>query len=459
MLNNLGNSHLRRFEHTGDLQDIDHAISLHRSAVESTPSGHTDLPSQLNNLGVSYACRFQCTGNLHDIDDAISHQQSAVESTPFGHADLPSWINSLGLSYGYHFKSTGTLQDIDHSIFHHQHAVESTPPGHATLPSWFTNLGNSYAHRFQSSHYFPDIQRSIVSYRQGAEANGAPSTRLYAARHAARLSSVHDISQCLTDFALAISLLSEVAGLEQTIHRRHVNLHGRSDFVRSAVATALRLNGMDLALEWLHQGRCLAWNQFNQLRISIDNLHLRSSSLADRFLKVARALEFHGARPLSTLSPYSTFMEDIRVQDATRNHTILAGEYKQLLKEIRCLPDFHDFLKPCSATNLLSLLPSSGPVVIFNVDETRCDALALIYGIREPLHITLENFSLVQAEQLQKALQSNLLEQRDAGDGERAGHRARTNITLMEFVLKELWYKVIHPVLEALGYSVSSVEH
>ena len=75
------------------------------------------------------------------------------------------------------------------------------------------------------------------------------------------------------------------------------------------------------------------------------------------------------------------------------------------------------------------------------------------------MHITLENFGLVQAEQLQKALQSNLLEQRDAGDGERAGHRARTKITLMEFVLKELWYKVVHPVLEALGYSVSSVDH
>ena len=114
-----------------------------------------------------------------------------------------------------------------------------------------------------------------------------------------------------------------------------------------------------------------------------------------------------------------------------------------------------------STTFLSRVAPptSSGPVVIFNVDETRCDALALIYGIREPLHITLENFSLVQAEQLQKALQSNLLEQRDAGDGERAGHRARTNITLMEFVLKELWYKVIHPVLKALGYSVSSVDH
>jgi hypothetical protein len=37
---------------------------------------------------------------------------------------------------------------------------------------------------------------------------------------------------------------------------------------------------------------------------------------------------------------------------------------------------------------------------------TRCDALALISGIEEPLHIPLENFNLVRKQmQLQKMLQ------------------------------------------------------
>ncbi|KAF8962051.1 CHAT domain-containing protein [Flammula alnicola] len=401
----LPSSYARRFERTGDLQDIDRAISHHQSAVESTPSGHADLPS-----------RFECTGDLQDIDRAISHNQSAVKSTPSGHADLPICFNNLGNSYLRRFERTGDLEDIDRAIYHYQSAVQTTPSGHARLPSRFINLGNSYLRRFEHTHYFPDVQNSIASYRQGAEANGAPSTR-------------HDDSHALIDFALAISLLSEVAGLEQTIHRRHANLHGHSDLVASAVA--------DLALEWLEHGRCLVWNQLNQLRTPIDNLCMKNPSLADRFIKVASTLESYGTRSATSIpSSHATLTEEIRLQDDARNHTLHATEYRQLLKEIRDLPDFHDFLQPPKATDLLSSLPSDGPVIIFNIHDTRS-------GLEEPLHIPLEDFSLVQAERLQKTLQCDLLKQREVEDGDRTVRR-----------YSQLRSKVVQPILEALGYSV-----
>ncbi|KAF8962059.1 CHAT domain-containing protein [Flammula alnicola] len=455
--NNLGTSYLCRFECTGDLQDIDHAISHQQSAIESIPSGHPNLPTCFSNLGNSYMRRFERTGNLQDIDRAISHHLSAVESTPSGHADLPARFNNLGNSYTCRFERTGDLQDIDRAISHRQSAVESTPSGHTELPIFFMNLGHSYHLRSRCTHYFPDVQNSIASYRRGAEANGTPSTRLQSAKHAAMLSSVHDHSHCLTDFALAISLLSEVAGLEQTIHRRHANLHGHSHLVGSAVATALHCDKADLALEWLEQGRCLVWNQLNQLRTPIDNLRIRSPSLADRFIKVASALESYGTRPASSIpSSHATLAEEIRLQDDTRKHTLHATEYRQLLKEIRDLPDFHDFLQPPQATNLLSSLPSDGPVILFNVHETRCDALAVIAGIEEPLHIPLVNFSLVQAERLQKTLQCDLLNQRDVEDGDRAVRRYFRDPPSMSFVLQELWCNVVQPILEALGYSYHS---
>ncbi|KAF8810864.1 hypothetical protein BYT27DRAFT_7253320 [Phlegmacium glaucopus] len=496
---NLGNSYLDRFERTGDLQDIEHALSHHQNAVESTPSGHADLPNRFNSLGISYLCRFECTGDLQDIEHALSHHQNAVESTPSGHADLPSWFNSLGNSYLRRFERTGDLQDIEHALSHHQNAVEFAPSGHADLPNWFNNLGNSYAccfestgdlqdidqaishhknaveitpfghaflpaHsknlgksyycRFQRTNYLPDVLNSVASYRRAAEANGTPSTRLRSAMLAATLSSVYDESHCLIDFARAISLLSEVAGLEQTIHRRHTNLHDYSDLVASAVATALHFNKADLALEWLEQGRCLVWNQLNQLRTPIDNLSMKNPSLANRFIQVASALESYGTRSaLSAPSSHATLAEDIRLQDATRNHTLRATEYRQLLKEIRDLPDFHDFLQPPKASDFLSSLPSDGPVIIFNIHNTRCDALALIAGIEEPLYIPLEKFSIEQAEQLQKTLQFGLLKQREVEDHDRMALRVRLDPSSMLLVLNELWCKVVQPILKALGYS------
>ena len=148
------------------------------------------------------------------------------------------------------------------------------------------------------------------------------------------------------------------------------------------------------------------------------------------------------------------------MQEHTRNHTILAAEYKQLLQEIRSLPDFDDFLQSPNITDILSSVPSDGPVIIFNVHKDRCDALALISGINKPLHITLDNFSLVEAMELQSSLQSNLLKQREVQDSDRAGRPCSfSHMPFMPFILKELWVKIVHPVLKALGYSVRSINY
>ena len=182
---------------------------------------------------------------------------------------------------------------------------------------------------------------------------------------------------------------------------------------------------------------------------------MKHSSLANRFIEVVNALESHGTRSiLSIPSSRGTLAEDIRLQDDTLNHTFLAAEYRQLLQEIRNLPDFNDFLQPPKVINLLSSLPNDGPVVIFNIHKTQCDALALIAGIEEPLHIPLDNFSLAKAEELQRSLQVDLLKQRETESQDRMPQRVQLCPSSMSFVLEELWYKVVQPILKALGYSV-----
>ena len=245
MLNSLGSSYLYRFERTGDLQDIDHSISHHQNALKSTPPGHVLLPVLFNNLGNSYSHHFKHTGDLKDIDHAISHHQSAVESTPPGHADLPAWFNNLGNSYLYRFKHNNDIQA--HEEFRHLFTAK-----HSDFPDWFRN-GEILSTEDMN---ICDVQKAIASYRQAAQANGVPSVRMAAARQTVRHSSVFDDSHCLADFSLAVTLLTEVAGIEQTIHRRHANLDNSYDLVKFAVATALRFDKPDLALEWLEQGHC-----------------------------------------------------------------------------------------------------------------------------------------------------------------------------------------------------------
>jgi hypothetical protein len=98
-LSEAGNYFLRRFWRSGDLMDIDKAISHHEHAVHLTPDGHADMPGRLNNLGNSFARRFQRSGDLMDIDKAISHHEHAVHLTPDDHADKPAHLNNLGNSF------------------------------------------------------------------------------------------------------------------------------------------------------------------------------------------------------------------------------------------------------------------------------------------------------------------------------------------------------------------------
>lgn len=454
ILSNLGQSYMYQFQHTGNLQDRENGIFHLQKAVNSAPSGYSSLPTLLSWLGSAYGSQFNHTGNLQDIENSIFYHQKAICSYPSGHASLLDCYNALGNSYFYKFQYTKHLQDIENAIFYHQNAVNSSS-GNSTVP--LHNLGKSYHDYFKFTKFSPNIQDSINSYRQAAMANGNPSICLESAKNAVALSVIYNQPHCLNDYAMIIDLRSKVAGLEQTIQQHYTNLYGHSTIVVAAVFAALCYSKVDIALEWLENGRCLVWSQLNQLRAPINSLCITNPSLADQFIQAANALEFYGTRSVLYLPPsMEKLSADISLQNDNLNHTLYAAKYKKLLEEIQRLPTFQDFLKPLKSTTLLRGLPKDGPIIIFNIHKVHCDALALISGAEEPLHIPLENFSLADAEKLQQVLLTDILKQRKAKDEERLSSHRKASSTLpqMSFVLSELWTKLVQPIFEALGYVV-----
>ncbi|KAF8191314.1 CHAT domain-containing protein [Pholiota molesta] len=457
-LNNLGNSFQRRFERNGDLADIASAISVTQRAVELTPEGHADMPSRLNNLGNAFQVRFERNGDLADIASAISTQQRAVELTPEGHADMPTLLNNLGLSFQSRFEHNGVLADIASAISTQQRAVELTPEGHADMPIWLNNLGNSTDRRFRTTHIIQHMYQAISYFSQSAtQVIGDPSVRLSAARKWALLSrQAADRPQSLRAFSVAIHLLPQVAGFEHTISKRHQTLVKVSDITASATAAAIDDNQLEMAVSWLEQGRCLVWNQLAHLRTPIDDLHAYYPSLAARFLCVARALELSGSRQEQhTIFSKENAAQMIFLQEKANTHTRLAKEWDKLLQEIRSIRKFEDFLLPPQLSKLLSRLPLDGPIIIFNIDESRCDALALKSGHDSPIHIPLDSFSLGNAIQLRDEIHKNLSDHRlcQRQEVDRDGDRLHAGgDTSMHKVLHDLWEYVAKPILDALGY-------
>jgi hypothetical protein len=88
---------LCRFQHSGNLVDIDKAISAHNQAVHLTPDGHAEKPGFLNNLANSFGCCFEHSRDLVDIDKAISTHNQTVHLTPDSHSDWPADMPAMSM--------------------------------------------------------------------------------------------------------------------------------------------------------------------------------------------------------------------------------------------------------------------------------------------------------------------------------------------------------------------------
>jgi len=220
----------------------------------------------------------------------------------------------------------------------------------------------------------------------------------------------------------------------------------------SASTAAIDAGENETALEWLEQGRCLVWNQIQQLCTPvISMLIIHPSPIAS-----GMSQEASGSRQTEpVLFAKKTMRQMITAQAENKRHAELAKEWNQLLNEIRALPDFSDFLRPPAASTLLEGLPCDGPVVIFNIHKVRCDALALISGADEPLHIPLPTFSHKQAVELRDRLRGYLKKQSvRVRETERAGRpfeqpKKGTHESTIHMVLREIWEHVVKPVLDA----------
>ncbi|KAF8444142.1 CHAT domain-containing protein [Boletus edulis BED1] len=138
-------------------------------------------------------------------------------------------------------------------------------------------------------------------------------------------------------------------------------------------------------------------------------------------------------------------------QDADR-HRKLAIERDKLLQEIRRLPDFERFLLPKDFAQLRASA-HSGPVVMLNAADTRCDALILLADVDHVIHVPLPKFNLQRSVGLQNMLGRLLGHARATPFDDREGMRATRGAGSWETLLSTLFNGVIKPVLDALAFS------
>ncbi|KAF8750930.1 TPR-like protein [Rhizoctonia solani] len=491
-LSNLGNAYMSRFQHLGDIQDADRAIQYLASASQ-LQTGHVDQCNTLANLGKAYSNRFRRLRHTEDLNQAIKCEAQAVELAPNNHVCLSSFLTSLGASLQERFIQTGCTQHLDNAIICHREAVSQALEIHIGYASYLNNLGNAYLSRFGAVHQQEDIAEAIDHFKKaiacthkghvdlpGRLANLSNALReqykvfedptvleraieaqtqavsLVPAgicREAAFMSSTLSLSDTMAAFQLAIDMIPQLIWVGATVEDRYRNLPLLGDLTQRAAVAAVDAGDYSLALEWLEQGRSIVWSQTLQLQTPL-------GELSSRYPKLAHALK-ETATELSRASsdPVPPILDEPRTGNPQSHHQDLRGHrirstaarYESLLSEARSIPGFERFMLPRKASELLQAA-SNHPIIVVNLHESRCDALALVSGSSNIQHIPLPNMTYEKAMiariKIRYSLNGRSLE-------ERSNIRGAKPMGKQDYfpkVLATLWTDLVQPVLQALGY-------
>lgn len=305
-------------------------------------------------------------------------------------------MTHLGDSLSIRFRRSENTIDIDEAIEHRQRAVSLLPDGHPDKSRQLIGLANCLMIRFTHIITSEDAESAFIHFAAAANSSaGPPRTRFKAAKQWSDFASIVNHSSLLDAYECILGLMPLVAWLGLPISDRHQHLMEMGEITRDAAAAAISLERYDKALEWLEQGRSIVWTQILQLRTPADQLRDCSPKLADRLLHVSRLLD-RGAEKASLLDGSS-----VSEEEEARKYRASTAEWEELVEQVRSISGFEDFLKPPRLSRLLTAA-NDGPVVVLNIAKLRCDALALLPGLDDIIHIPLPNVTSEEVTGLQR---------------------------------------------------------
>jgi tetratricopeptide (TPR) repeat protein len=441
-----------RFDRFEDVADIDMGIELLEKALQTTTN---EVPFELGcltSICTSYVLRFEYHNhsNLADVDKAIAANSRAVLLVPPNHPGNVVLQSQRCCAYGNRYKWSRDATDIKAAILAGEYVLRMVHANDPKKPIHLINLGKSYLYRFEHLHNIGDINEAILHFRDAAHcATGIARDRFQAALEWAKCALRADGSSSLEAHSCALDLLPRVAWLGLPMTERHRELTKIGSAVRDAAAAAIASGEYGQAVEWLEQGRSVVWGQLLNLRTPVHQLREKRPDLATRLQHVTTLLAL-GDSPDIVID--SSHLEP--VQRPVEQHIELARKWEELVKQIREVEGFEDFLLPKKMAQLRAAA-RWGPVVVINVHSLHCDALIVRHDRNDVTHVPLDHFSFEQAKGLQSQLEKLLPK---SGLTNRSGRLATewdpSSDELFMDILSTLWTNVVNPIRESLGLSV-----
>ncbi|KAI1189012.1 hypothetical protein F5B17DRAFT_393192 [Nemania serpens] len=143
-LNTLGNFLWTRYERTGNIEDLDEAISNVRISITASPNNALDVAGRHSNLGTMLLKAYQRTAEKGYLDEAVFQARRAIEISPSGHHALPGRLSNFSNILSRQFEQTGELQCLEQAISYATEAVNTTLDAHPSLAERINARSNAF---------------------------------------------------------------------------------------------------------------------------------------------------------------------------------------------------------------------------------------------------------------------------------------------------------------------------
>ncbi|MCY9785159.1 CHAT domain-containing protein [Nocardiopsis sp. EMB25] len=295
-LANLGASLRIRFVLTGELTDLNEAVTYLQEAVDITSTDHPDRAMRLSNLGISLATRFVWTGELTDLNKAIQAGQEAVDITSTDHPDHAMRLSNLGAFLTTRFERTGELTDLNKAIQAGQEAVDITSTDHPDHARLLSNLGASLRIRFIRTGELTDLNKAVTYLQEAVDTAPTPTDRsMHLSDLGASLATRFMRTGELTDLNKAVTYLQEAVDTAPTSTdhiTRAMRLSNLGAFLTTRFERTTELTDLNKAVTYLQEAVDITSTDHPDRAMCLSNL---GASLRIRFERTGELTDLNKA--------------------------------------------------------------------------------------------------------------------------------------------------------------------
>ncbi|KAF8155885.1 CHAT domain-containing protein [Crassisporium funariophilum] len=467
-LNNLSNALKVRFEIYGQPEDGDEAIASFHEALAIAKPDFPFYPALESNLAIVFFTKFQQTQEIEFLNQAIELHRSALLKRPSGQPDRFVSLNNLANSLRTRYDKSRQVMDVEEAIVHYNEVENIAHKGHPILIHVWLGLGSLYLEDKDGLETF-DADKSFSAYQRAA--NHSPAgviQQVEAALVWITKARPQNHSSVIDGHFRLLTLLEQWLMIHPSMEAQQAFLSKIPQLLAMDTASnAIESGNLEIAVQLLEHGRAIMWSRLRGYRHPLDRLREINESLAKEFETLSLQLENHSTTianrdsdtnhpsPAEYVDPYGLFISsDTTVQ--VHQQLLLLEKWNDIVTKIRSLDGFREFLQPIPFSSLREAA-NEGPVVVVNISRYRSDAIIVINN-RPPILVPLPSVSPSHLDQLSETLQSSLVLKKASLEADAkvlhvtAKGLRETRLNDIQSVLRALWTDVVSPIVGKLQY-------